>query len=164
MSRMAILSIVAALGLSLPLAAQPTDPGPAPASMRVLSPGEKPESGPASNFTGAVTASSRFKGTGGSKLYGATVTFANGARTRWHTHPLGQLLIVTQGHGWVQAEGDPVREVKAGDVIWTGPGVKHWHGATRRSAMTHVGVSEAVEGKSVTWLQPVSDEQYQGPR
>lgn len=155
------LAVVAAL----PLHAQDRPvAGAAPVIMQIFPAGQAPEAGPPSNFTGVSTATSRFKATDGSRLYGATVTFEPGSRTRWHSHPLGQLIIVTAGHGWVQAQGESVHAVKAGDVIWTAPGVKHWHGATRTTSMTHVAVSEAVEGKSVTWLEAVTDEQFQGPK
>jgi 4-carboxymuconolactone decarboxylase len=127
---------------------------------QVVSPGVKPARGPAANFTGAVTVSSPFEGTGDARLGGATVTFQPGARSNWHKHPLGQLLVVTAGNGWVQAEGEPVRAMTAGDVVWTGPGVKHWHGATRTEGMTHVAVAETSPGESVTWLEPVADDQY----
>ena len=90
-------------------------------------------------------------------------TYGSGARTYWHTHPLGQLLVVTSGRGWVQIEGEPVRIIGPGEVVWIPPGAKHWHGATRSSTMTHVGVSESQEGSVVSWLEPVSDEHYQGP-
>lgn len=112
-------------------------------------------SAPVSNFTGSVTITSSFSGTGDSRLGGATVTFQPGARTHWHRHPLGQLLVVMKGEGWVQAEGEPVRAVRAGDVVWTAPGIKHWHGAADTSAMTHVAISEVLEGEAVQWLEPV---------
>src|SRR6185436_9756957 len=115
---------------------------------------------PTSNFTGSATVASRFTGTGGSRLGGATVIFQPGARTRWHIHPLGQLLVVTEGKGWVQVQGEPARSMKAGNVVWTAPGLKHWHGATANSAMTHVAVVESQSGAEVTWLEPLSDEQY----
>jgi quercetin dioxygenase-like cupin family protein len=115
---------------------------------------------PTGNFTGSATVASRFTGTGGSRLGGATVIFQPGARTRWHIHPLGQVLVVTEGKGWVQMQGEAARSVKAGDVVWTAPGVKHWHGATAASAMTHVAVVETQPGAEVTWLEPLSDEQY----
>lgn len=117
-----------------------------------------------SNFTGAVSVGERIRTSGGSRLGGAPVTFQAGARTHWHTHPIGQLLIVTDGRGWMQIEGEPVRAIGAGDVVWTPPGAKHWHGATPSSAMTHVAVSETEPGRAVTWLEPVSDAQYKGPR
>ena len=117
-----------------------------------------------SNFTGSVSVTQPFSGSGGSRLGGASVRFEPGARTKWHIHLLGQLLVVTAGRAWVQIEGEPVRTFGPGDVVWTPPGAKHWHGATRFSSMTHVGVSERGEGSTVTWLEPVSDAQYQGPR
>ena len=131
--------------------------------LQVVGPGARPALGPASNFTGSVTVSSPFKGTGDARLGGATVTFQPGAHSNWHTHPLGQLLVISPGRGWVQAEGEPVRAVGPGDVVWTAPGVKHWHGATRSSAMTHVAIAEAQDGIVVRWLEPVTDAQYQGP-
>ncbi|PHY19936.1 carboxymuconolactone decarboxylase family protein [Caulobacter sp. BP25] len=131
--------------------------------LTITGPGRQPVQGPAATFTGAVTVTSPFKGTGQARLGGATVAFKPGARSNWHSHPLGQLLIVTAGEGLVQAEGGPVRRMKAGDVVWTGPGVKHWHGAAPTSAVTHVAVAEALDGKSVTWLGPVSDAEYRAP-
>jgi 4-carboxymuconolactone decarboxylase len=129
----------------------------------VVEPGKQERSGPPRNFTGSVSVTSPFSGTGDSRVGGATVTFQPSARTHWHIHPLGQLLVVTKGEGWVQAEGEAVRLIKAGDVVWTAPGVKHWHGATPTSAMTHVAVSEVLEGESVEWLGPVSSSQYREP-
>ena len=129
----------------------------------VVEPGTQKRAAPASNFTGSVTVESPFKGTGDSRVGGATVTFQPGARTHWHTHPLGQLLVITKGEGWVQAEGEPVRIVKSGDVVWTAPGVKHWHGGTATSAMTHVAVAESLEGEVVQWREPVSSSQYRAP-
>lgn len=132
--------------------------------IQIIPPGQAPKSGPADYFTGGVSVTSPFKGNGDARLGGATVTFQPGARTNWHTHPLGQLLIVTHGIGWVQAEGKPVQAMTPGDTIWIAPGLKHWHGAARDSTMTHVAVAEALDGASVTWLEPVSDTDYQGPR
>lgn len=140
-------------------AAAPTAP-----RLTVTLPGTDPAAGPASNFTGAVTAASRFKGTGASRMGGATVSFAPGARTNWHTHPVGQLLVITAGRGWVQADGEAARSIGPGDVVWTGPGVRHWHGATRATPMTHTAIAEALNGESVTWMEPVTDAQYRGPR
>jgi quercetin dioxygenase-like cupin family protein len=91
---------------------------------------------------------------------GAYVTFEPGARTAWHTHPLGQTLIVTAGFGWVQREGASVEEVRPGDVVWFPPGLKHWHGATPTTAMTHVAITETLNGKNVDWMEKLSDEQY----
>jgi 4-carboxymuconolactone decarboxylase len=155
----------AAIGVAAQVTAQRRDAspaGPVP-GVRVTPPGRTPAAGPASYFTGSVAVTSAFKGTGGARLGGGTVTFQPGAHTNWHTHPLGQLLIVTAGHGWVQADGEPVRAMASGDTVWIGPGVRHWHGATRTSGMTHVAVSEAEDGKSVDWLEPVTDQQYHGP-
>ena len=98
-------------------------------------------------------------------LRGASVTFEPGARTHWHTHPLGQTLIVTSGVGWTQCEGGPTEEIRAGDVIWCPCNHRHWHGATPTMAMTHVAIAEALNGKAVEWMEPVSDAQYlAGPR
>ena len=91
---------------------------------------------------------------------GASVTFEPGARTAWHTHPLGQTLIIMAGLGWVQTEGGPIEEIRPGDVVWFPPGEKHWHGATPTTAMTHIAVQESLNGKNVDWLEKVSDEQY----
>lgn len=118
---------------------------------------------PSSNFTGSVSVADSFSGTGGALIGGSRVIFQPGARTRWHVHPRGQLLVVTAGRGWVQIEGEPVRAVGPGDFVWTSPGAKHWHGATRSSGMTHVTAAERPEGTSVAWLEPVSDEHYKGP-
>nr|MDQ6864870.1 cupin domain-containing protein [Thermoproteota archaeon] len=95
-------------------------------------------------------------------IRGASVTFEPGARTAWHTHPLGQTLIVTSGLGWVQRWGDRIEEIRLGDVVWFSPGEKHWHGATPTTAMTHIAIQEALNGKPVDWMEKVSDEQYQG--
>jgi quercetin dioxygenase-like cupin family protein len=94
---------------------------------------------------------------------GGHVTFEPGARTAWHTHPLGQTLIITSGLGWVQCEGGPVREVRPGDIVWFPPGEKHWHGASQAAAMTHIVITESLRGKNVDWLEKVSDAQYRTP-
>ncbi|HEX8239693.1 MAG TPA: carboxymuconolactone decarboxylase family protein [Allosphingosinicella sp.] len=121
--------------------------------------------GPAANFTGIVRVIAPFQGTGRSRLGGATVSFQPGARSAWHRHPLGQLLVVTEGCGWTQAEGGPIERICAGDVAWIGPGEKHWHGATPTMPMSHVAASESVEGQNVEWLEKVSDAEYaRGPR
>lgn len=143
--------------------AQPPVVQAAAQALQVVPAGHKEVRAPASNFTGVVRSSARFAGTGGSRMGGATVTFEAGARTNWHSHPLGQLLVVTAGHGWVQADGEPVRAIRSGDTIWTAPGVKHWHGASRTSGMTHVGISETKAGATVQWQEPVTDAQYHGP-
>ena len=120
------------------------------------------QKGPAEYFTGSVRIDSRFQGSAPARVGGPTVTFEPGARTAWHTHPLGQTLIVTAGRGWVQREGGPVEEIRPGDVVWIPPGVRHWHGATATTAMSHVAIAEALDGKAVDWMEQVSDEQYLG--
>lgn len=126
--------------------------------------GNEPSQAPAENFTGSVRVDTRFRGTGPARVGGARVTFQPGARTAWHTHPLGQTLIVTDGRGWVQRDGGPIEEVRAGDVAWIPAGARHWHGATPTTAMSHVAVAEAQGGQSVTWMEQVTDEQYRrGP-
>lgn len=127
----------------------------------VTRPGAQPSAtGPAENFTGSVRVDSRFQGTGPARIGGGTVTFEPGARTAWHTHPLGQTLIVTAGFGRVQAWDGPVQEIRPGDTVWIPPGVKHWHGATATNSMSHIAFSESLDGKSVEWMEKVTDEQY----
>jgi quercetin dioxygenase-like cupin family protein len=116
--------------------------------------------GPADWFTGTVRIDPLFQPNAPARVSGASVTFEPGARTAWHTHPLGQNLIVTAGSGWAQSEGGPVEEIHPGDVVWFPPGEKHWHGATPTTAMTHIAIQEALDGKAVDWLEKVSDEQY----
>lgn len=135
----------------------------ATAPLTIVPAGAAPARGPAANFTGTVVTDTAFRGTGGSRLGGARVTFQPGARSNWHTHPLGQLLIVTAGRGLIQDEGGRVRTIRTGDTVWTAPGVRHWHGAAPDSAMTHVAVSEAVDGAAVVWGEPVSAAQYRAP-
>jgi quercetin dioxygenase-like cupin family protein len=118
------------------------------------------QKGPAEHFTGSVRVDGRFRGTEPARAGGAFVTFDPGARTAWHTHPLGQTLIITMGCGWVQVEGGPREEVLPGDVVWFPPGAKHWHGATATQGMTHLAISEALDGKTVDWMEKVSDQQY----
>ncbi len=118
--------------------------------------------GPAEYFTGAVRIESLFECPEPARARGASVTFEPGARTAWHTHPLGQTLIVTAGCGRVQREGGPVEEVRPGDVVWFAPGEKHWHGAAPTTAMTHIAIQEALNGKVVDWMEKVTDEQYGG--
>jgi quercetin dioxygenase-like cupin family protein len=116
--------------------------------------------GPAQNFTGPVRVDPLFAANAPSRVSGAYVTFEPGSRSAWHTHPLGQTLVVTAGTGWVQQEGGRKQEIKPGDVVWTPPGVKHWHGGTATAAMTHIAIQEALDGKTVEWLEKVGDEQY----
>jgi len=116
--------------------------------------------GPSDWFTGTVRIDPLFDRAEPSRVAGASVTFEPGARTAWHTHPLGQTLIVTSGCGWAQREGGPVEEIRSGDVVWFAPGVKHWHGATATTAMTHIAIQEKLNGSPVTWLEKVTDGQY----
>jgi quercetin dioxygenase-like cupin family protein len=115
---------------------------------------------PAEYFTGTVRLDPLFPAVDPSRVNAGSVTFEPGARSAWHTHPLGQTLIITAGCGWVQREGGPIEEVRAGDVVSFPPGLKHWHGATPTTAMTHIAIQEAVNGKNVDWLEKVSDAQY----
>ena len=116
--------------------------------------------GPAEWFTGNVRIDPLFPEADPSRVSGALVTFEPGARTVWHTHPLGQRLIVTSGCGWVRCSGGTKREIRAGDVVVCPPGEKHWHGATPTTAMTHIAIQEALNGSPVTWMEKVSDEEY----
>ncbi len=118
--------------------------------------------GPTEYFTGAVRIDPLFQAPDPARVAGASVTFEPGARTAWHTHPLGQTLIVTAGYGWVQRWGGPIEEIRPGDVIWFEPGEKHWHGAAPTTAMTHTAIQERLDGKTVDWMEKVSDEHYQG--
>lgn len=111
-------------------------------------------------FTGTVRIDPLFQAPDPARASGGSVTFERGARTAWHTHPLGQTLIITAGCGWVQREGGPIEEVRPGDVVWFPPGEKHWHGATPATAMTHIAIQELLNGKNVDWLEKVNDEQY----
>jgi quercetin dioxygenase-like cupin family protein len=131
------------------------------ATMEITRVGSQPSArGPADWFTGNVRIDPLFPAKAPARAAGNSVTFEPGARTAWHTHPLGQTLIVTAGCGWVQREGGPVEEVHPGDVVWFPPGEKHWHGATPTTAMTHIAIQEGLDGKMVDWLEHVSDEQY----
>jgi quercetin dioxygenase-like cupin family protein len=116
--------------------------------------------GPAEWFTGDVRIDPLHQADAPARVVAASVTFEPGARTAWHTHPLGQILIVTSGRGWTQCWGESKAEINAGDVIWCPPGHKHWHGATPAASMTHIAIAEALDGKVVEWLEHVSDEQY----
>jgi quercetin dioxygenase-like cupin family protein len=118
--------------------------------------------GPVEYFTGTVRIDAPFKTTAPARASGATVTFEPGARTAWHTHPLGQTLIVTFGCGRVQREGGPIEDIRPGDVVRFEPGEKHWHGAAPGTAMSHIAIAEALDGKVVEWMEKVSDEQYAG--
>jgi 4-carboxymuconolactone decarboxylase len=129
--------------------------------MDIMRNGSQPSSkGAAEYFTGSVRIDSRFQRGDPARVGGGLVAFEPGARTAWHTHPLGQTLIITSGTGWVQVEGGPREDVRPGDVVWFAPGEKHWHGATATTAMSHIAIAEALGGKGVDWLEKVSDEQY----
>lgn len=117
--------------------------------------------GPAEYFTGTVRVDPLFQAHDPARALGASVTFEPGARTAWHIHPLGQILIVTAGSGLVQRWGGPIEEIRPGDVVWIEPGEKHWHGATATTAMTHIAIAEALDGKVVDWMEEVTNEQYQ---
>lgn len=127
----------------------------------VMQSGEKPSvKGLSEYFTGTVRIDSPFQGTEPARVGGATVTFEPSARTAWHTHPLGQTLIVTAGLGLVQEWEGAAREIRPGDIVWIPAGVKHWHGAAPKTSMSHIAIAEAQEGKVVDWMEQVSDEQY----
>lgn len=129
--------------------------------MKLIRPGNQPsEQAPAAFFTGRVRIDRLNAPPAPSRVSCSAVTFEPGARSNWHTHPLGQTLIVTAGCGWTQCEGEAIVEIRAGDVIWCPPGHKHWHGATATTAMTHIAIQEALDGKNVEWLEAVTDEQY----
>ncbi len=130
--------------------------------MDIVRSGSQPSRpGPAEYFTGTVRIDPLFSPPDPARVAGALVTFEPGARTAWHTHPLGQTLIVTAGCGWVQREGGPIEEIRPGDVVWFAPGEKHWHGARATSAMSHIAIQEKLDGSPVTWMEKVSDDQYQ---
>jgi quercetin dioxygenase-like cupin family protein len=111
-------------------------------------------------FTGSVRVDPLFQAPDPARVSGGQVTFEPGARTAWHTHPLGQTLIITSGLGWVQREGGPIEEVRPGDIVWFPPGLKHWHGATPTTALTHIAIQESLDGKNVDWMEKVANEQY----
>ena len=129
--------------------------------MEIIRVGSQPSGkGPEDWFTGAVRIDPLFTANESRRGAASSVTFEPGARTAWHTHPLGQTLIVTAGCGWVQREGGPVEEIHPGDVIWFSPGEKHWHGATSTTALTHIAIQENLNGKVVEWMEKVSDQDY----
>jgi len=123
--------------------------------------GSRPSArGSADWFTGSVRVDPLLQAPDPARVGAGQVTFEPGARTAWHTHPLGQTLIITSGPGWVRRDGGPIEEVRPGDVVWFPPGLKHWHGATPTTAMTHIAIQESLDGKNVDWMEKVSDEQY----
>ena len=132
--------------------------------IRITRAGSQPSrEAPGDHFTGSARVDAPFSGTAPARISGARVTFQPGARTAWHTHPLGQTLIVTAGTGRVQRWGDAVDEIRPGDVVWIPPGQKHWHGAAPKSSMTHIAITEQLDGKTVDWMEQVSDAQFGAP-
>src|SRR3954467_4316473 len=148
----------------------PAAPAPAPmhdrkVAMDIKRSGSRPSGkGPADYFTGTVRIDPLFEAPDPARVRGASVTFEPGARTAWHTHPLGQTLIVIAGSGRAQRWDGPIEEIRPGDVIWFAPGEKHWHGAAPTTAMTHIAIQEKLGGKAVEWMEHVTDEQYQSDR
>ncbi len=133
--------------------------------MEIKKVGSQPSAkGPSEWFTGTVRIDPLFRAPDPALVQGASVTFEPGARTAWHTHPLGQTLIVTSGCGLVQSWGGPIQVIRPGDVVWCPPGEKHWHGASPTTAMTHIAIQEELNGKAVDWMEKVTDDQYNGPR
>jgi quercetin dioxygenase-like cupin family protein len=129
--------------------------------MEIKRSGSQPSAkGPAEYFSGTVRIDPLFQPPAPARAFGASVTFEPGARTAWHTHPLGQILIVTSGSGLTQCWGEPVVKIQPGDVIWCPPGHKHWHGASPTAAMAHIAIVETVDGKGVDWLEKLSDDEY----
>jgi quercetin dioxygenase-like cupin family protein len=161
--------MLAATGSLAGLAAAGAAAGPTPAAatqgsdgmMQITRAGTQPSrKGPIENFTGEVRVDPLFPVREPARASAGSVTFEPGARTAWHTHPLGQTLIITAGCGWVQREGEPIEEVRPGDVVWFAPGLRHWHGASPTTAMTHIAIAESLNGKNVDWMEKVGDEQY----
>jgi 4-carboxymuconolactone decarboxylase len=135
-----------------------------PGAIRIVRSGSQPSrQGPAENFTGSVRVDPLLQASAPARASASLVTFEAGARTAWHTHPLGQVLIVTAGTGRVQRWGDPVEEIRQGDVVWIPPGQKHWHGAAPNSSMAHIAIVEQLDGKAVEWMEKVSEAQYGAP-
>ena len=132
--------------------------------MKIIRNGSAPvKTGPESYFTGKVRMEMEFATDAPARVGGVTVTFEPGARTAWHTHPLGQTVIVTSGLGWARLEGDERQEIRPGDIVWFPPGVRHWHGATDQTAMTHIAIAESLDGSRVDWEEHVSDDDYLAP-
>ncbi len=160
------MRVLIAIGISigmLPAGAQ-SQTSAGQESIRITRSGtQPPQPAPADYFTGSARVDSAFQASAPARISGARVLFEPGARTAWHVHPLGQTLIVTAGTGRVQRWGDPVEEIRQGDVIWIPPGQKHWHGAAPNSSMTHIAITEQLDGKTVDWMEKVSDAQYTAP-
>lgn len=158
------MKLLAATVLSLSLLASASALAAAEQTITIARSGSQPSrQGPAENFTGSVRVDPLFQANDPSRAAGASVSFEPGARSAWHTHPRGQVLIVTAGVGRVQQWGGPAEEIQEGDVVWNPPGVKHWHGASPDAALTHIAIQESVDGKSVEWMEKVSDAQYSAP-
>ena len=157
----ACLSVLAIFSAGLVAAATHSEPTNSRSSLHVDRVGSLPsKAGPPEWFTGKVRIDMQFQRELPSRVAGAVVTFEPGARTAWHSHPLGQTLIVTFGKGWTQCGNGPVTEIAAGDIVWCPPGVRHWHGATATTAMSHIAIQEAIDGKTADWMDPVSDREY----
>ena len=155
----ALLPLLFAAPVGHAQAQMPTGDG---QTLRITRAGSQPSAkGSADYFTGVVRVDPMFPATAPSRVSGGHVTFEPGARSAWHTHPVGQTLVVTSGFGFVQQWTGPKQEVRAGDIVWFPAGLKHWHGASATTAMTHIAIQEAVEGRAVDWLEHVTDEQYQ---
>lgn len=132
--------------------------------MDIYRAGSRPSTrGPGDWFTGTVRIDPLFNPAAPERVQGALVTFEPGARTAWHTHPLGQTLVVTAGLGWVQRAGGPVQEIRPGDVVWFAPGERHWHGAAPQTALSHIAIQEVQDGRAVDWAEPVDDADYLAP-
>jgi quercetin dioxygenase-like cupin family protein len=152
MKHLAASAMVLALLASVPAHAESTQISPN---------GSRPSAkGSPQYFTGSVIVDPLYAANDTTSSTGGLVTFEPGARSAWHTHPAGQVLIVSSGTGWIQEEGGQKREIKPGDVIWTPPGVKHWHGATATNAMSHIAITNVVDGKNIDWMEHVTDERY----
>nr|WP_183138310.1 MULTISPECIES: cupin domain-containing protein [Pseudomonas syringae group genomosp. 2] len=159
-SFMATSTLALMLAASIPAFAEDTSK-----SMSIVRNGEQASiAGSPANFVGSARIDPLFPVRAPSRVAAAYVTFQPGGRSVWHTHPLGQTLVVTAGTGWIQQEGDEKVVIKPGDVIWTPPGVKHWHGATAKNGMTHMAIQESLDGKNVEWMEPVTEAQYEASR
>ena len=155
------LAVVGALSCGGAQSAGANAPSPSAEHLEVTRAGSHPPTkGSPANFTGVVTITPLFPATDRRRASGASVSFEPGAPSAWHSHPAGQTLIVTSGTGWVQESGGKKQEIKPGDVVWTPPGVKHWHGATATEGLTHIAIQEQLGGSVVTWMEPVTEEQY----
>jgi len=152
-------------GSAFAQAGGPSGSDPGSQRIKVTRKGERsPTQAPAEHFTGSASVDRFLIESGSSHASGASVAFEPGGRTAWHSHPLGQTLIVTAGAGWVQQWGGQIQEIRQGDVVWIPPGIKHWHGATASTSMTHIGIQESLDGKAVEWMEQVSDQQYRNPQ